>query len=143
MTRPFCKVIQISCGCMFWWFFFAMGHVVGLSSKTLWNLPSSSKNHIFTLSYIYIVLHSHVKSYIYIIDYINLYKYIYFYTYTSMECKSQTIYTHNTGPNPSILFSYVLLVSWILIFFTIKFSFSWFVELWFVWTLLQIANAIH
>jgi hypothetical protein len=54
------------------------------------------------LLYIYIVLHSHVKSYKYILfyiyivllDHIKLYKYIYFNTY--MECKSQTIYTHNT-----------------------------------------------
>jgi len=62
-----------------------MGHLAGLSSKTLWNLPSSSKNHIF-----YIVLHSHVKSYKYIyfyiyivlLDHVKLYKYIYFDTYT-------------------------------------------------------------
>jgi len=53
--------------------------------------------------YISIVLHSHVKSYniyifyIYIVflDRAKLYKYIYFHTYT--ECKSQTIYMHNTG----------------------------------------------
>jgi len=82
--------------------FFAMDHLAGLSFKTLWNLPSSSKKHIF-----YIVLHSHVKSYIYIYIYIHIYiyivfsdsiklqKYIYFYTY--MECKSWTIYMHNTG----------------------------------------------
>ncbi len=48
-------------------FFFAMGHLVGLSPKTLWNPLSPSKNHIF-----YIVLHGHVKPY----------KYFYFYVYT-------------------------------------------------------------
>jgi hypothetical protein len=43
-----CKVIWISCGYIFWCFFYkkiAMGHLAGLSSKILWNLPSSSKNH--------------------------------------------------------------------------------------------------
>jgi hypothetical protein len=80
-----------------------MGHLAGLSSKTLWNLPSSSKNHIFRLFYIYTILHGHVKSYyIYVVlsDHVKLYKYIYFYT--SMECKSQTIYMHNIGSNLQI-----------------------------------------
>ncbi len=57
----------------------------------------------FTLFYIYIVLHSHVKSYkciyisIYIVlsDCIKLYKYVYFYTNT--EYKSETIYKQTLG----------------------------------------------
>jgi len=75
MTIPSCKVILINCGYIFWWsFFFAVGHLVDLSlKKTLWSLPSSSKNHIFTFFYIYLILHIH------------------------LECKSQTIYMHNTG----------------------------------------------
>jgi hypothetical protein len=79
MTRPSCKVIWISCGCMFWWFFFAMGHLASLSSKIYKISPAQIKITFFTLLYIYIVLHTHVKSYIYI------------YTHTHMTCKSQTI----------------------------------------------------
>jgi hypothetical protein len=53
-----------------------MGHLVGLFSNTLWNLPSSSKNHIFYIViYIYIVLWDHVK----------LYKYIEFYIYIDLH----------------------------------------------------------
>jgi hypothetical protein len=60
MTRPSCKVIWISCGCIFWWFFFlAMGDLAGLFSKTLWILPPQVKIiflifldcYIFTLFY--------------------------------------------------------------------------------------------
>ncbi len=87
---------------MVFFFVYAMGHLVGLSSKTLQNLPSSSKNHIFYIviyvhcftqscKIIYIYIHTHIVLW----DHIKLYKYIYFYTYT--ECKSQMIYMHNIG----------------------------------------------
>jgi hypothetical protein len=44
---------------MFWWIFIfilAMGHLVGLSPKTLWNPPSPSRNFYF-----YIVLHNCIE----------------------------------------------------------------------------------
>ncbi len=53
-------------GAYFDGFFLAMGHLAGLSLKTLRNLPSSSKNHIFyifILLHIYIVLLDHLKLY--------------------------------------------------------------------------------
>jgi hypothetical protein len=51
MTIFSCKYIVINYGCMFWWFFFTMGNLISLSSKTLWK-PLSSKNnlHCFTLT---------------------------------------------------------------------------------------------
>lgn len=50
-----CK--SISCGCMFWWFFFlAMDHLVSLSPKTLWNRPPLPSVLKITLFYTYIVL---------------------------------------------------------------------------------------
>jgi len=49
-------------GVYFEGFFLAMGHLAGLSSKTLWNLPSSSKNQFFYIVIYLIILHSHVKS---------------------------------------------------------------------------------
>jgi hypothetical protein len=68
MTRPFCKVILISCGFFFFGgFFLAMGHLASLSFLKLWNLPSSS--------YIYIVLLDRVKPY----------KFIYFYNYKNVN----------------------------------------------------------
>jgi hypothetical protein len=63
--------------------------------------PPQVKITFYTVFYNYIFLHSHVKSYLFIYLFIiflglcKLYKYIYFYIYT--ECKSQTIYMHNTG----------------------------------------------
>jgi hypothetical protein len=69
MTIPSCKSILISCGCKFWWFFFATGLLVGLSPKTLWNFPNPNKNHVF-----YIVLHLHYFT--------QLHKTIYIYIYT-------------------------------------------------------------
>ncbi len=92
--------------------FCSMGHLAGLSSKTLRNVPFSSKSHIFN---IFILLHI----YIVLLDRLKLYNF-YFYTYmnvneyyiltlalsvnkfhyeicTYKEYKSQTIYTHNTG----------------------------------------------
>jgi len=38
----------------FFFFLVAMGHLVGLSSKTLWNLPSSCENYIVSIVYIYV-----------------------------------------------------------------------------------------
>jgi hypothetical protein len=72
-------------------FFFAMGHLAGLFSKNNEISPPQVKITFFTLLYILIFLHSHVKSYkylyfyIYIVlsDYVKLRKYIYFYTYTA------------------------------------------------------------
>jgi hypothetical protein len=80
-----------------------MGHLAGLFSKALWNLPPKVKITFFTLLYIYIVLLSHVKSYKYTYFYIyiilsnrvKLYIYLFIYSYT--EYKSQTIYSHNIG----------------------------------------------
>jgi hypothetical protein len=67
MTRPSCKVVWISCECVFWWFSFAMGHVVGLSSKKHYETSHSQvKITFFSLLNIYIVLHNHLKSSIYI-----------------------------------------------------------------------------
>jgi hypothetical protein len=54
ITIPFYKFILISRECIFWWFFFAMDHLVGISPKTLYNPSLPNKNHIF-----YIVLHLH------------------------------------------------------------------------------------
>jgi hypothetical protein len=51
--------------------FLAMGHLGDLSSKNYEITPPQVKITLFTLFYIYIVLHSHVNSY----------KYIYFYIY--------------------------------------------------------------
>jgi hypothetical protein len=91
MTKPSCKVIWISCWWIFWWyFFFAMGHLTGLFSKALWNLPPQVKITFFTLLYIFIILLRHVKSYKYTYFYIyiilsnraKLYIYIYIYTVT-------------------------------------------------------------
>jgi hypothetical protein len=74
MTRPSCKVIWIGVS-VYFMVFFCNGHIVGLFSKTLWDLPSSSKNHIFYIVNIYIVL----------LDRVKLYKYIYFDTYTVLH----------------------------------------------------------
>jgi hypothetical protein len=51
-------------------FFFAMGHLIGLSSKH-YEISLQVKFIFFLLLYISIFLHSHVKSF----------KYIYFYIY--------------------------------------------------------------
>jgi hypothetical protein len=53
-------------------FFFAMGHLPGLSSKNYEILPPQVKNHIW-----FIVIYLHCLS-----ARIKLFKYIYFYTYT-------------------------------------------------------------
>jgi hypothetical protein len=87
-------------------FSLAMGHLAGLSLKTLRNLPSSSKNHIF---YIYIVLLDRLKLYnFFLYTYMNVNEYyiltlawsvnqFHYEIYTCTEYKSQTIYTHNSG----------------------------------------------
>ncbi len=87
-------------------FFLAMGHLAGLSSKTLRNLPSSSKNHIlyiFILLHIYIVLLDCLKLYnFFFYTYMNVNEYyiltlawnvnkFHYESYTYTECKSQTI----------------------------------------------------
>ncbi len=54
-------------------FFFAMGHLSGLSSKYYEICPPQVKIILFSLLYIYI--------YIFLSDCVKLYKYIYFYTY--------------------------------------------------------------
>jgi hypothetical protein len=59
-----------------------MGHFAAISSKTLWNLPSSSKNHIF---YIVTYLQYFTSPCKVILDRVKLYKYIYFYTYTFLH----------------------------------------------------------
>jgi hypothetical protein len=68
-----------------------MFHLVGAYSKTLRNLPSSSKNHILDIVIYLQVLYSHVKFHINIKMYLplhgfiglrKLYKYIHFYIYT-------------------------------------------------------------
>jgi len=74
---------------MFWWGFFAMGHLICLSPETLWN-PLSSRNSYIV--YTYIVLYSCIKPYLKCID---------FYIYTYTECKSQTIYTQHL-PTPTL-----------------------------------------
>jgi hypothetical protein len=56
MTRPSCKVIWINCDCIFQLILFCNGLFSSLIIKTLWNLLSSSTNHIF---YIVIYLHLH------------------------------------------------------------------------------------
>jgi hypothetical protein len=89
-----------------------MGHLAGISSKTLWNLPSSSKNHFYIVTY-YIILRSHVKShkyiifYIYIVllDHVKIYKYIYFYTCTVLHGINK--FTQSVSPKP---FTYTKLV---------------------------------
>jgi hypothetical protein len=69
--------------------FFAMGHLIGLSSKTLWNPPFTK--FFFTLFYTYIILHSHIKPY----KYIDFYKFCVLYIH---KCKwILNIYKHNTG----------------------------------------------
>jgi hypothetical protein len=91
MTRPSCKAIWISCGCIFGWFLFFLqwAHLAGLSSNTLWNLPSSSKNHIIYIVIYLDFLHSDVKSYNFIFFNIYIvyqtswnYTNIYFFTLT-------------------------------------------------------------
>jgi hypothetical protein len=77
MTGPFCKIIWINCGCIFVGFFFAMGHWTYLSSKTLWNLPSS-KSHIF-----YIIIYLHCFTYSCKIIYIHCF---------IRPCKTMQIY---------------------------------------------------
>jgi hypothetical protein len=89
-----------------------MGHLAGLSLKTLRNLPSSSKNHIFNvfiLLNIYIVLLDRLKLYnFFLYTYMNVNEYyiltvawsvnkFHYEIYTYTDYKSQTIYTHNSG----------------------------------------------
>jgi hypothetical protein len=91
------------------YFYFFSGPFCWFIIKTLWNLPSSSKNHIF-----YIFFHCHVKSYIYIyiilhlycftkfaLNYINIYIFTGTLTFTR-SVSPQTIYTHNTGFDQSL-----------------------------------------
>jgi hypothetical protein len=54
MTKPSCKVVWISCECIFWWFSFAMGHLVGLSSKNYETSPSQIK-----ITFFFIVIYLH------------------------------------------------------------------------------------
>jgi hypothetical protein len=39
MTRPFCKVLWISCGCIFWWFLFCNGPFSWLIFKNIMKSP--------------------------------------------------------------------------------------------------------
>jgi hypothetical protein len=56
--------LQINCGCMFWRVFFAMGHLIGLSPKTLWNISFPKKNYMILYNHINVlVLRSHLKPY--------------------------------------------------------------------------------
>ncbi len=72
---------------MFWWFVFAMGHLVGISPKD-YKIPpfANKKSDFFTLTLFYIAIYKSIwvyLFYIYIIlhGYIKSYRYIYFYTW--------------------------------------------------------------
>jgi len=95
------QTLAFSTNVLMGFYFVAMGHLVGISPKQLWNpLLSPSKNHIF--------FHNWVKSYkcqfftltnvlhdikqVYIV--LHLLKFHY-EIYTYMKFKSKTVYMHN------------------------------------------------
>jgi len=72
-------------------FLFAMGHLSDLCSKNYEISPPQVKITFFTLLYIYIVLHSHIKSYKWFRVKIFLYSFIYLHCFIG-PCK--TIYKY-------------------------------------------------
>jgi hypothetical protein len=106
-----CK--SISCGCMFWWFFFFRQWTIWLAyhQKHYQIAPPSQLK--ITLFYTYIVLYSYEKSYKYIwftyivlYDHIKSYNNICSYIYTLVngyQTLTQSVhpkwYMHNTGQN--------------------------------------------
>jgi hypothetical protein len=68
MTMYFlAKSYELVVGVYFDNYFFAMSHLAHLSYKKYEISPPKIKITFFTLFYVYIVLHSHVKSYKYIL----------------------------------------------------------------------------